>query len=101
MAGNASPAVRRVRPRAVACSGLTEARARTFVGEAQAPFTPPVRAALAALVEMRWPGVEAEIIAENAAKFRCLCDPESAEFVVDHPDYCAWFTETLFWGRVG
>jgi len=82
-------------------AGLTEARARTFVGEAQAPLTPPVRVALAALVEMRWPGVEAELIAEDAAKFRRLCDPESAKFVVDHPDYYAWFTETLFWGRVG
>lgn len=82
-------------------AGLAEAQARTFVGEAQAPLTAPVRDALAALLVMRWPGAEAELSAEDAADFRRLCDPGSAEFIVDHPDYYAWFTETLVWGRVG
>ena len=50
---------------------------------------------------MRWPGAEAELSAEDADNFRRLCDPESAGFIVDQPDYYAWFTETLFWGKVG
>lgn len=81
-------------------AGLGEVRARTFVGEAYAPLAEPVRAALAALAAMRWPGAEAEVDAEDAAELGRLCDPGSAEFIVDHPDYHAWFTETLFWGRV-
>ncbi len=81
-------------------AGLVEAQARTFVGEAQAPLNAPVRDALATLVAMRWPGAEAELVSEDAADFRRLCDPGSAEFIADHPDYYAWFAETLFWGRV-
>jgi SAM-dependent methyltransferase len=81
--------------------GLLEARARTFVGEAHAPLAGPVRAALAALVAMRWPGAEEELSEEDAAEFQRLCGPGSAEFIVDDPDYDACFTETLFWGRRG
>jgi SAM-dependent methyltransferase len=80
--------------------GLVEARARTFVGEAHAPLSGPVRAALTALVAMRWPGAEEELSEEDAAEFQRLCVPGSAEFIVDHPDYYGCFTETLFWGRV-
>lgn len=81
-------------------AGLVEGQARTFLGEAQAPLPGPLREALAALVAMRWTGAEAELSAEDAADFQRLCAPGSAEFVIDHPDYHAWFAETLFWGRV-
>ncbi len=82
-------------------AGLVETRARTFVGEAHAPLAGPLRAALTALVAMRWPGAEEELSGEDAAEFRRLCVPGSAELLVDHPDYYACFTETLFSGRVG
>jgi demethylmenaquinone methyltransferase/2-methoxy-6-polyprenyl-1,4-benzoquinol methylase len=49
---------------------------------------------------MRWPGAEEELSPEDAAEFRRLCRPGSEEFIVDHPDYYACFTETLFRGRV-
>jgi len=81
-------------------AGLIEGHARTFLGEAHALLTGPERAALAALVAMRWPGAEAELSPEDGAQYGRLCDPASAEFVVDHPDYYACFTETLFWGQV-
>ena len=80
--------------------GLAGLRARTFVGEAHAPLTEPVHAALAALVAMRWPGAGDELSPEDAAGFARLCDPESPEFIVGKPDYYAFFTETLFCGRV-
>jgi SAM-dependent methyltransferase len=81
-------------------AGLNEVRARTFLGEAHAPLTGPERAALAALVAMRWPGAEAELSLEDGEEFGRLCDPGSAQFIVEHPDYYACFTETLFWGQV-
>lgn len=80
--------------------GLVDTRARTIAGEAHAPLDGPQRAALAALIGMRWLGAETELSREDAAEFRRLCDPGSPEFLVDHPDYYACFTETLFWGRV-
>jgi demethylmenaquinone methyltransferase/2-methoxy-6-polyprenyl-1,4-benzoquinol methylase len=82
-------------------AGLEGIRARTLLGEAHAPLAAPERAALAALIAMRWPGAEAELPPADAAEFRRLCLPEAPGFIVDHPDYYAFFTETLFWGRVG
>jgi ubiquinone/menaquinone biosynthesis C-methylase UbiE len=42
-------------------AGLKEVKARTFVGEAQAPLSDELRAALAALIEMRWSGAKSEV----------------------------------------
>jgi SAM-dependent methyltransferase len=81
-------------------AGLADVQARTFVGEAHAPLTGTMRAALVALVAMRWQGADAELSAEDAAEFGHLCDPGSVGFIVDRPDYYACFTETLFWGWV-
>ena len=80
--------------------GLRDPQARTFVGGAQAPLSADLREALIALIEMRWPGVESELVPEEAAEFRRLCKPESPDFLLDHPDYYAFFTETLFWCKV-
>lgn len=81
-------------------AGLAGIRARTFAGEAHAPLDAPQRAALTALIGMRWLGAQSELSPPEAAEFLRLCDPASPEFLVDHPDYYACFTETLFWGRV-
>jgi SAM-dependent methyltransferase len=81
-------------------AGLVELHARTFIGEAHAPLGGEERGALAALLAMRWPGAEAELSPEDSAGFRRLCAPGSPEYILDHPDYHAWFAESLFWGRV-
>ena len=47
---------------------------------------------LVALFEMRWPGVEPELSPEDWAAYGRLCLPASPDFVVDHPDYYAFFT---------
>ena len=76
--------------------GLREPAVHTLVGDAHAPLDADIRLALATLFEMRWPDVETELTPEDNALFRRLCDPASAEFIVDHPDYAAWFTCTMF-----
>jgi demethylmenaquinone methyltransferase/2-methoxy-6-polyprenyl-1,4-benzoquinol methylase len=81
-------------------AGLEEGTARTFVGDAHAPLTDDLRAALAALFEMRWPGVESELSQEDRAEYRRLCLPESPDFIVYHPDYYAFFTYSMFQGKV-
>jgi len=80
--------------------GLEEPAARTFVGDAHAPLTDEVRDALLALFEMRWPGVESELSPEDRAAYGRLCLPESPDFILDHPDYYAFFTCSMFSGRV-
>jgi demethylmenaquinone methyltransferase/2-methoxy-6-polyprenyl-1,4-benzoquinol methylase len=87
-------------------AGLEEPTARTFVGDAHAPLTDELRSALVALFQMRWPGVESELTAEDAddmhplAEYQRLCLPESPDLILDHPDYYAFFTYSMFHGKV-
>ena len=80
--------------------GLEDYQAHTFAGTAHAPLSEDMRAALVALFEMRWPGVEEKLVPEDQALYRRLCLPDSPQFIVDRPDYCTFFTYTVFCGRV-
>ena len=71
-------------------AGLEEPTARTFAGDAHAPLPDDLRRALIALFEMRWPGVESELTQEDRAEYRRLCLPGSPDFILNHPDYCAF-----------
>jgi ubiquinone/menaquinone biosynthesis C-methylase UbiE len=79
---------------------LVDATAQTFVGQAAAPLSTDIREALTALFEMRWPGAEAELSPEDAAEYRKLCLPGSDDFILNAPDYYAFFTYTMYSGRV-
>ena len=81
-------------------AGLVEPCAQTFAGGAHAPLADDLRGALLALFQMRWPGVQAELTAQDWAAYQRLCLPESPGFIVDHPDYYAFFTYSLFRGQV-
>jgi ubiquinone/menaquinone biosynthesis C-methylase UbiE len=81
-------------------AGLEQPLAHTFVGEFQAPLEEEVRAALLALIDMRWPDVKSELAPEEWELFERLTRPGSPEFILDAPGYYAFFTETLFYGRV-
>ena len=43
---------------------------------------------------------KAEVDREVWAEYERLCRPDSPDFIVDSPDYYAFFTETLFRGQV-
>jgi ubiquinone/menaquinone biosynthesis C-methylase UbiE len=81
-------------------AGLKECIAQTFSGTVHAPLTDDVRSALEDLFKMRWPGVESELTEDNRAEYQRLCLPESDDFILNHPDYYAFFTYSMFKGRV-
>jgi demethylmenaquinone methyltransferase/2-methoxy-6-polyprenyl-1,4-benzoquinol methylase len=81
-------------------AGLEERAARTFVGDGHAPLTDDLCSALTALFQMRWPGVESELRPKDWAEYQRLCLPESPDFILDHPDYYAFFTYSMFHGKV-
>jgi demethylmenaquinone methyltransferase/2-methoxy-6-polyprenyl-1,4-benzoquinol methylase len=81
-------------------AGLEALTAHTFVGAVHAPLSDDVRAELLSLFLMRWPGVQSELIPEDWAEFQRLCLPESPDFILDHPDYYALFTYSMFHGKV-
>lgn len=81
-------------------AGLESVKARTFVGEVQAPLTAEVKNAITNLFEMLWAEQENEISPEDWDEVERLCDPASPDCILDQPGYYAYFTITLFEGTV-
>jgi ubiquinone/menaquinone biosynthesis C-methylase UbiE len=81
-------------------AGLKEVRARTFVGEVQAPLSAGERTALVSLFEMLWEKPAPGDGQEDWAACQRLCRAESPDFILDLPYYYAFFTYTLFCGKV-
>jgi SAM-dependent methyltransferase len=80
-------------------AGLQGLTARTLAGDVHAPLPDDLHRAMVALFQMRWPGVESELAPEDLADYRRLCLPSSPDFIVDHPDYYAFFTYSMFHGK--
>jgi ubiquinone/menaquinone biosynthesis C-methylase UbiE len=81
-------------------AGVENARVRTFVADAHAPLKGTIRTALAASFQMLWANAQSEMSAEDWSAFRRLCQPQSADFILNRPDYYAFVTYSLFHGRV-
>ena len=80
--------------------GLDNVRAEAFVGSVHAPLDKDSRKAMKDLLEMRWQGAEKELSPDDQAEFVRLCHPESPDFILDHPDYFAFYTYSMFHGIV-
>jgi demethylmenaquinone methyltransferase/2-methoxy-6-polyprenyl-1,4-benzoquinol methylase len=82
-------------------AGLTPASCTTFVGQLQAPLRPEDRYGLSSLFDMLWGGAIDQASSADAEAYARLCLPASPEFIGDLPEYCGFFTYTMFLGRVG
>jgi SAM-dependent methyltransferase len=80
--------------------GLKEPRGQIFADSVYAPLKDEIRNALVALFDMRWPGVSNELSPEDLAEFERLCLPDSPDFILNLPDYYAFFSYSMFWGKV-
>ena len=80
--------------------GLEETTAQTFVGDVRSPLSNDERTALTSLFLMLWGAPQPEASAEDLVEYKRLCTPGSTEFILDVPDYYAFFTNTMFCGRV-
>lgn len=80
--------------------GLEKVHAQTFVGDVQAPLSSGERTALVSLFEMLWAEPESEASAEDWGEYKRLCTPGSTDFILDIPDYYAFFTYSVFRGKV-
>jgi ubiquinone/menaquinone biosynthesis C-methylase UbiE len=81
-------------------AGITEAAARTFVGDIQAPLSAEYRTALTSLFEMLWAEAQPSASEADKLEYRRLCRAESPDFILNLPDYYAFFTYTVFAGLV-
>lgn len=80
--------------------GLEKVKSQTFVGDVQAPLSRGERAALLSLFEMLWGQPQPEVSPQDWAEYQRLCEPGSSDFILDIPDYYAFFTYSMFRGRV-
>ncbi len=79
--------------------GLKEPDVKIFADSFYAPLSHEIRDALTDLFDMRWQDVEIELSPNNQTEFRRLCQPDSPDFILNLPNYYAFFTHTLFWGK--
>jgi demethylmenaquinone methyltransferase/2-methoxy-6-polyprenyl-1,4-benzoquinol methylase len=80
--------------------GFSEPRARTVVGTVHAPLDDGLRRALISLFGMLWGEMESKMTPADRKQYRRLVNPESPDFILDSPDYYAFFTYSMFEGRV-
>jgi ubiquinone/menaquinone biosynthesis C-methylase UbiE len=103
-----APFVREARPEAnflralgwFRAAGLKECTAQTFVGDAYAPLDDDIRTALISLFPMLWGERQPEVSDEDWAEYKRLCEPDSQDFILDVPGYYAFFTISMFYGKV-
>ena len=81
-------------------AGLEEIKAQTFVGDVQAPLNGGERIALTSLFGMLWGQPQPEVAPEDWREYQRLCTPESTDFMLELPGYYAFFTYSLFQGKV-
>jgi demethylmenaquinone methyltransferase/2-methoxy-6-polyprenyl-1,4-benzoquinol methylase len=81
-------------------AGLMNVAERTFVGNVQAPLNAEYRTALTSLFAMLWDTTSLATDSPDRLDYQRLCRPESPDFILNLPDYYAFFTYTLFAGRV-
>ena len=81
-------------------AGFDEVTAQTFVGTVQAPLGALEKAALTSLFKMLWGQPQPGVSPKDRAEYRRLCEPASADFILDSDDYCAFFTCSMFQGHV-
>jgi demethylmenaquinone methyltransferase/2-methoxy-6-polyprenyl-1,4-benzoquinol methylase len=89
--------------RALGCfkrAGIKECIAQTFVGNIQAPLSDEKRNALISLFEMRWGTPKSELSENDYKEFKRICHPNSPDFILNCSDYYAFFTYTMFHGKV-
>lgn len=81
-------------------SGLENCKGQTFVGEVNAPLNEEIRTAMISFFQMLWGDPLSGISEEDWKEYKRLCLPESPDFILNAPDYYAFFTYTMFQGSI-
>ena len=82
-------------------TGIDAPKATAFSGSVHAPLSDTLYGAMEDLFEMRWPGVTDELTDCDRAEYLRLCEKSSPDYVLNHPDYFAFFTYAMFHGTIG
>ncbi|MBN1213654.1 MAG: methyltransferase domain-containing protein [candidate division Zixibacteria bacterium] len=77
-------------------AGLFKTEGRSFIASFQAPLDDKIFKALETFFDMRWGSPKGELSENDFKLYRRLCLPDSPDFILNLPDYYAFFTYTLF-----
>lgn len=80
-------------------AGLEAPEAHTFAGTVQAPLSDGVRRATVSLFEMLWEEPQEGEDPEDRREYLRLCKPDSPDFILNLPEYYAFFTYSMFTAR--
>jgi demethylmenaquinone methyltransferase/2-methoxy-6-polyprenyl-1,4-benzoquinol methylase len=81
-------------------AGLSDLQVRTFVADIRAPLDDAAQSALAWTFQMLWGKTEPELTPKDWSQFQQLCQLDSPDCILHLPDYYAFITYSLFWGKV-
>lgn len=77
-------------------TGMKNIEAQTFIGDVRPPLDEPQCIALASLFKMLWGTPQPEVSQDDFREYQRLCDPASSDFILDVPEYYAFFTYSMF-----
>lgn len=80
--------------------GFINPRAQTFMNDIHAPLDDEMREALISFFDMLWGEPQPGESEEDRAEYLRLCSPESKDFILDCPDYYAFYAYSMFQGKV-
>lgn len=81
-------------------ASFTDIRSQTLLRDICSPLSAEIIAAITDLFMMRWGSIEKEVSPKLWYDYRCLCNSESPDFILKTFDYYAFFTYSVFSGRV-
>lgn len=81
-------------------AGLKDIKTKTFISDIHAPLDDSQRIGITSLFEMLWGTRQTETSQDDWSEYKRLCDPASADFILDIPDHYCFFTYSMFRGRV-
>jgi SAM-dependent methyltransferase len=81
-------------------AGFVEPTGHTFVGDVQAPLSGGIRRALLSLLAMLWGEPQPEVAPADWVEYQRLCQGDSLDCILNLPDYYAFFTYSMFHGKV-
>jgi demethylmenaquinone methyltransferase/2-methoxy-6-polyprenyl-1,4-benzoquinol methylase len=81
-------------------AGLEKVQAHSYLEDILQPLDAGKRTAIASLFEMLWGTPQTEVSSDDWQEYQRLCRPDSADFILNLPEYYGFFTCTLFRGQV-
>lgn len=79
-------------------AGFTAISVKTYVGDIIAPLNENDQNALNSLFDMFWGEAQSEVGKDDWNDFKRLCDPSSADYILNNVHYYGFYTYTLFKG---